>query len=122
MESMERRDTPITIPKKWQKTHQIANEIIKKCPFCNGNDNNANACIGTREHLHLYCNMKTLIKTREHCNQKIELALFDIYDYASKLEYNQLLQRCNCLSKLQEDLERVASNLEKTERLLSLTS
>jgi hypothetical protein len=60
--------------------------------------------------------MKTLVKTRKHCNQKIELALFDIYDYASKLEYNQPLQRCNGLSKLQEDLERVASNLEKTVR------
>jgi hypothetical protein len=67
---------------------QIADDIIKRCPFCNDESNTTNGSIGNLEHLHLYCTLPTLKEARAHCNQKIEDALFDIYNYTSKLEYN----------------------------------
>jgi hypothetical protein len=57
-----------------------------------------------------------LDKARAHCNQKIEDALFDIYNYASKREYNQPFKECDRLTSLQEELEKNAVILEKTER------
>jgi len=57
-----------------------------------------------------------LDKARAQCNQKIEDALFDIYNYASKHEYNQPFKECDRLTTLQEELEKNAIILEKTER------
>jgi hypothetical protein len=112
----ERGDTPIKIPKNWRNMPQIADDIIKRCPFCNDESNTTNGSIGNLEHLHLYCTLPTLKEARAHCNQKIEDALFDIYNYTSKLEYNWPFQEWIRLTTLQEELEKNAVTLEKAER------
>jgi len=48
----ERASTPTKIPKNWRNIPQIADNIIKKCQFCDDESNPANGSIGNLEHLH----------------------------------------------------------------------
>jgi hypothetical protein len=113
----DKMNTPCNIPKAWQKTPRVAQKIIKVCPFCNSDTRETNGSIGNLEHLHQYCTGPILVDVRNHCNQKIEDALFDIYDYASIHGYNLPFNECNRISTLQENLENCAVELKKTERL-----
>ncbi len=113
----DKMNTPCNIPKAWQKTPRVAQKIMKVCPFCNSDTRETNGSIGNLEHLHQYCTGPILVDVRNHCNQKIEDALFDIYDYASIHGYNLPFNECNRISTLQENLENCAVELKKTERL-----
>ncbi len=95
-------NTPANIPRGWQKIHTIADEIIKQCPFCvepNNTtiepNNTTSKRIGNLEHLHLYCTYPTKINVRTHCHNKIELATHDLYNFASRREYNLPFQECS---------------------------
>jgi len=107
---------PINIPKDWQKHSDIADEIIKACPFCNQGDNNTRKSIGNLEHLNIFCTSQILVGARSFCHQKIENAIFALYDFASMREYGTPLQETLQISSLQERMERVASELELLER------
>jgi hypothetical protein len=101
--------------KNWQKIPHVKN-IIKTCPFCVTPENRPSDKIGTLEHLPPYCNSPILQKTRDFCYKKIEDALFDIYDFASKREYDTPLEDNVRTSSLQERLEQAATILERTPR------
>jgi hypothetical protein len=81
-----------TLPAKWQKNAYIANNVIKACPFCDAVNNNSDRISGNLEHLHLYCSATYLVAARSHCNQKIEDAIVNLYNYASLREYNTSAQ------------------------------
>jgi hypothetical protein len=93
---------PINIPKDWQKHSDIADEIIKACPFCNQGDNNTRKSMGNLEQLHIFCTSQVLAGARSFCHQKIENAIFALYDFASMREYGTLLQETLRISSLQE--------------------
>ncbi len=107
---------PATIPKDWQKHPWIAEDIIKRCPFCNAQHHNIH--VGNLEHLHLYCTSQLLHDTRTHCNEKIESAIHEMYHYASLREYGVSLQDANRKTSLQEKAENAAKALEKENRLI----
>ena len=107
---------PATIPKDWQKHPWIAEDIIKRCPFCNAQHHNIH--VGNLEHLHLYCTSQLLQDTRTHCNEKIESAIHEMYHYASLREYGVSLQDANRKTSLQEKAENAAKALEKENRLI----
>ncbi len=107
---------PATIPKDWQKHPWIAEDIIKRCPFCNVQHHNIH--VGNLEHLHLYCTSQLLQDTRTHCNEKIESAIHEMYHYASLREYGVSLQDANRKTSLQEKAENAAKALEKENRLI----
>jgi len=83
-----RTSTPVNIPKRWQKITHTSDEIIKACPFCDRTNEGATRRSGNREHLHLYCNSQTLIKACFYCHQKIENAIYKLYEDASMREYD----------------------------------
>jgi hypothetical protein len=88
------RDTiPVEIPKNWKKNEHICNEIVLACPFCNSNESGNGIRKGNLEHLHLFCQSIHLKKARMECNQKIESALYAIYDFAAMREFNQTLSK-----------------------------
>jgi hypothetical protein len=84
-------NTPDTIPKGWKKNPMTCNNIIKACPFCD-QDRWIRKKIGNLEHLHLYCTSEILQKARNHCYQKIEDAIGNLYSFAAHHEYNCDLQ------------------------------
>jgi hypothetical protein len=100
----------INLPHGWQKLPSIANNIIKRCPFCNDTQP------GDLDHLHLYCKSPILINARAHCHKKIEMALYNLYDTASMVEYNMSSSAANRRTKLQQKLEQRAMEIEKQER------
>ena len=106
--------TPVNVPKNWKKDTKISN-IIKACPFCVSPGDTDNP-IGNLEHLHYYCSMKHLRTTREHCLERLEEALYNIYDFAAVQQYNCSLQEARRLTTLQEILEVVAKETELLER------
>ncbi len=78
------RDTiPIQIPKNWKKNEHICNEVVLACPFCNSYESSNGIRKGNLKHLHLFCPSMHLKKARTECNQKIESALYAIYDFAA---------------------------------------
>jgi len=108
--------TPINIPRGWNKYPHIANYIIKACPFCKTNNSTSIKRIGNLEHLQLYCTAPILLGTRTHCHQKIEVAIYALYNYASFREYKVLLGDCHHKTTPQENLENTAVEVEKTQR------
>jgi hypothetical protein len=107
-----------TLPAKWQKISYIANNVIKACPFCNAVNNNSDRISGNLEHLHLYCSATYLVAAQSHCNQKIEDAIVNLYNYASLREYNTSAQNALQKSTLQERMEQAAKRAELLERLI----
>jgi hypothetical protein len=106
---------PKTLPKDWRKNEEICKDIIKACPFCEQRTINS-IKIGNLEHLHIYCNSKHLQNVRAHCNQKIEEALHNLYDFAAKREFNCSMDKARCNTTLQENLFIVARESELQER------
>jgi hypothetical protein len=88
----------INLPHGWQKLPSIADNIIKRCPFCN------DTRPGDLEHLHLYCKSPILINAQAHCHEKIE--------------YNMSSSATNRRTKLQQKLEQRAMEIEKQERCI----
>ena len=105
-------------PPKWQNIPHIANNIIKACPFCITTDSNLDRRCGNLEHLHLYCPSPILCKARAHCHQKLEDALYDLYDYASMREYGVSIEDAQQKSVLQERMENAAKSTELAERYI----
>jgi len=56
------------------------------------------------------------VNTRAHCLQKIETAIFNIYNYASIREYDISVLNAPRKSTLQDDMEKAALNTELQER------
>jgi hypothetical protein len=54
------------------------------------------------EHLHLYCKAAILQNARAHCHEKIEIALQDLYAFATRLEFGNLSVQPPRRSTLQE--------------------
>jgi len=98
-----------------EKNSEISNHIIKKCPFCTDESVN-NINIGNLEHLHLYCSSRFLQKAREHCLQKIESAIYELYEFAAYKEYNCSLANLRRNTTLQENFMRAAKVSELLER------
>ena len=73
---------------------------------------------GDLEHLHLYCRNASLVKARAFCHDKLEQAIYNIYNYASIREKNLSFAENPRTSTLQEQLEHIARNLEKQEHLI----
>jgi hypothetical protein len=99
-----------------------SDEIIKACPFCDRTNEGANRRSGNMEHLHLYCNSQTLIKARFFCHQKIENAIYKLYEYASIREYDTSFHENPRTSRLQEKLEKAALALERHKRPIAQNS
>jgi len=116
LEESLKEDKPENIPRGWEKIPAIANDIIKACPFCQNND--VQKKIGNMEHLHLYCTACHLMDARSHCHQKIEKAIVDLYNFASMREFGIPFMSNSRKSTLQENLESIATNLEKQERVI----
>jgi hypothetical protein len=55
---------------------------------------------------------------RSHCHQKIEKAIGDLYNFASMREFGIPFMSNSRKSTLQENLESIATNLEKQERVI----
>ena len=108
-------NTPDTIPKGWKKNPMICNNIIRACPFCK-QDPWIRKKIGNLEHLHLYCTSEILQKTRNHCYQKIEDSIGNLYSLAALLEYNCDLRDTTRYTKLQEKMIEAAKLAELKER------
>jgi len=104
------------IPSGWQKITHIEKNIIKACPFCNTVDDDADRMSGNLEHLHVYCPSPILVSAREHCHQKIEDAIYALYNYAASREFGTVLENSTRITILQERIETTARNTEKTER------
>jgi len=102
--------TSCILPRGWQKIPSIANNIIKRCPFCK------DTRPGDLEHLHLYCQSPILVNARLHCYEKIEDALYDLYNFASMYEYNQPIDDAARDTKLKEQMERAALDIERQKR------
>jgi hypothetical protein len=73
---------PLTLPKGWRTNPMICNNIIRACSFCRTPARICNR-IGNLEHIHLYCPSSFLQRARPHCNQKIEDAIYNLYNYTS---------------------------------------
>jgi hypothetical protein len=112
----EQQNTPNTIPHGWQRNPNIAKNFIKAFPFCDSIDSNGYRRCGNLEHMHLFCPSPILVNTRTHCLQKIETALFNIYNYASIREYDVSVQNAPNRSSLQDDMEKAALDTELRER------
>lgn len=102
---------PISIPKSWKNMPMICNNIIRACPFCQRDYSICNKS-GSLEHLHMFCSSEILVQARNHCRQKIETALQNLYNFASKREYDCSLQESNRHSTLQENLILAAKEAE----------
>jgi len=106
---------PYSAPKNWKKDALIRDNIIKACPFCSRPDANENN-IRNLEHLHIYCPSKFLVKTRDHCNQKLEIALQKLYNFAYLREFNMQLSDNTQSTMLQENMIMAAKDAELQER------
>jgi len=73
---------PLELPKNWKEIPTIYNNIIRACPFCQPTLD-IRSKIGNLEHLHLYCTSQYLHEARVHCNEKLERAIFNLYNFAS---------------------------------------
>jgi hypothetical protein len=63
LSEVDRVSQPTTIPKNWQKDLNIAEGIIKICPFCDRTNEDENyKNIGNLEHLHMYCRSFNMLK------------------------------------------------------------
>ena len=105
---------PVTIPKNWKKNPYICDDIIKACPFCStftGKNSKGNL-----EHLHIYCPSRHLQRVRSYCNEKLEKAIHNLYDYVSYRESNCSMQERNRMCTLQENLIVAAKEAELQER------
>ena len=100
-------NTPDNIPKGWKKNPRICNNIVKACPFCDQNPW-IRKKIGNLEHLHLYCTSDILQNNRNHCYQKIEDAIGNLYSFAAHHEYNCDLQDTTRYTRLQEKMFEAA--------------
>jgi hypothetical protein len=102
--------SPSTLPKSW-KNKPVINDIIKACPFCShtfGTDNKK----GTLGHLHLYCPSMFLQRVHAHCNQKLEEAIYQLYNFASLNECSLPLHEITCATTLQENMIATAKESE----------
>lgn len=108
----QQENTPAALPHGWQKTPNIADNVIKQCPCCQDLRH------GDLEHLHLYCKAAILQNARVHCRGKIEIALQDLYAFVTRLEFGNLSVQPPRRSTLQEKLECAAKEIEKQERLV----
>jgi len=106
----QQENTPAVLPHGWQKTPNIADNVIKQCPCCQDLRH------GDLEHLHLYCKAAILQNARVHCRGKIEIALQDLYAFVTRLEFGNLSVQPPRRSTLQEKLECAAKEIEKQER------
>jgi len=106
---------PHNLPKDWKNIPMICNNIIRACLFCKESPRVRNN-IGNLKHLHLYCSSTHLKKARTHCYQKIELALQNLYDYASIIEFDCPLYECLQKTILQERMETAAREAELLSR------
>jgi hypothetical protein len=91
---------------------KMRKDIIKACPFCKQRTINS-IKIGNLEHLHIYCDSKHV---RAHCNQKIEETLHNLYNFATKREFNCSMDEARCNTTLQENLIIAARKSELQER------
>jgi hypothetical protein len=112
----ERGNISINIPKVWKKIPDIANDIIKACPFCTSLNYNTRRRIGNLEHLQVYCASPILVGARSFCHQKIENAIYELYNFASIREYGTSLLETSRVPSLQEKMEQLALELELLER------
>jgi len=71
---------------------------------------------GNLEHLHLYCPSKPLTQARSHCNEKVEEALTNLYNFASMRQYNLPLKESSRMTVLQENMIYAAKEAELQER------
>jgi len=53
-----------------------------------------------------------------HCQEKMEDALRNLYQYASSVEYNVPFDETSLLSSLQQRLENAAMDIERQERCI----
>jgi hypothetical protein len=109
--------TSSELPKGWQKLDTIANEVIKKCFFCPcPNNHGQTPRTGNLEHLHLFCTAPVLVDTREHCYEKNEQAIYELYNFAAIHEYNTPFESAPQTTKVQECLESTALQTERQAR------
>jgi hypothetical protein len=71
---------------------------------------------GNLEHLHLFCHSIHLKKARSECNQKIESALYAIYDFAAMREFHLMLSKTTRRTTSQEQLLSAAKDAELMDR------
>jgi hypothetical protein len=117
-----KNSTSISIPKNWKKLPHISQDTIKSCPFCPTHATIATKHCGNLEHLHIYCQAPLLVKTRDFCHDKMEQAIFNIYDFASMLEYDIPLSSAPRSPSLQEHLEQMALDIETMSRPVIINS
>jgi hypothetical protein len=66
----------------------------------------------------MFCSSEILVQARNQCRQKIETALKNLHNFASKREYDCSLQESNRHSTLQENLILAAKEAELLTRLV----
>jgi hypothetical protein len=102
---------PVNIPKDWKNIPMICNNIIRPCPFCKQHLV-IQQKIGNLEHLHMYCSSPSLQEVRLHCNQNIENAIRNLYEWSSMIEYNCSFQDRPRNTILQENMNAAAKATE----------
>jgi len=117
----DRENIPIDIPKNWKDIPLIRDHLIKACPFCGSFGVEGNK-IGNLEHLHLYCPNIYLQKARDLGNQNLEKAIYDVYNFAAKIQYNCSQENTTRTTALQEIMEQVARETELQERPVARSS
>jgi hypothetical protein len=65
------------------------------------------------EHLHVLFVTSTLEKARKHCQDKLETAIYELYDFAAIQEYNVPFSETTRKTMLQEKLELAAVETER---------
>ena len=113
----EQANVPATLPKDWRKDKWASDSVLRVCPACNVHrTDHTKECMGTLEHMHLYCASPHLVKARAICYEGIETSLESIYNFASYVEYNKPTPETSRQTKLQEWLENTARQTELEER------
>jgi len=72
--------------------------------------------MGTMEHMHLYGEAPILVSARKFCYTNIEAALENLYSFAAEQEYDAPYSFATRQTKLQENMERAAQQIELAER------
>jgi len=68
--------------------------------------------MGTMEHMHLYGEAPILVSARKFCYTNIEAALENLYSFAAEQEYDAPYSFATRQTKLQENMERAAQQIE----------
>jgi hypothetical protein len=70
------------------------------------------------EHLHVLFVTSTLEKARKHCQDKLETAIYELYDFAAIQEYNVPFSEATRKTTLQEKLELAVVETERLPRYI----